>query len=118
MPQKGKSKPLKPWLTAREDGKERRFIQVGDTLLFSSAFNALKPGAQNLYLRMSMEAGNSREFVFPQTSAKKHGIPSATFRRHVSELIKAGFISRSSGRVTREENVYRFELEWKKQRPP
>ena len=105
---------LRPWASAKLDNKETRFIQIGDTLFFNESFNSLSPNAQMLYFRMFMEAAGKREFVFPQHKAVKAGMSSATFRRKVKELIDAGFITiKSSGRITRENNIYEFNLAWK-----
>jgi len=71
-----------------------------------------------LYLRMGIEAGNDREFSFPLAVARRHGFTEMTFRRHVSDLIAAGFISKSSGWTTREPNRYRFEFGWKEAAQP
>lgn len=48
---------IKPWLSARLDCKEGRFIQVGNSLLLSKEFQALTAGARFLYLCMTMESG-------------------------------------------------------------
>ena len=58
-----KSRPtIVPWLSARPDNREKRFIQVGDSLLFSDAFQELRVGAKHLYLCMAMESGGKRDF--------------------------------------------------------
>ena len=41
---------IKPWLSARLDCKEGRFVQVGNSLLLSKEFQALTAGARFLYL--------------------------------------------------------------------
>lgn len=102
-----------PWLTGRSDCKEKRFLQVGNTLLLSETIKNLGIGARYLYLCMGMEAGGHREFVFPVSAAKKYGIPKNSFDRYKSELISAGLIQLvSSGWTTREKNIYAFQIGW------
>ena len=45
-----KKKPLSQWVTAKPDGMEKRFIQIGDTLVYHPAWLALSAGAKVLYL--------------------------------------------------------------------
>lgn len=104
---------LSPWLSARADNKEKRFIQVGDSLLFSKAYQSLSSGAVRLYFAMAMEASGKIEFQFPLSVAKKHGFSQASFRRYITELEKSKFITINSGRTTREPNIYRFSFLWK-----
>ncbi len=109
---------IRPWLSAKADCKEGRFIQIGNSLLLSEQMCKLKPGARYLYLCMTMEAGGKREFTFPASSAEKYHIPPSSFDRFKAELIDAGFIRiKESGRLTREKNVYEFVFDWKA-RPP
>ena len=54
---------IKPWLSARLDCKEGRFVQVGNSLLLSKEFQALTAGARFLYLCMTMESAGKREFI-------------------------------------------------------
>ena len=109
---------LSPWLSARADNKEKRFIQIGDTLLYSKAFQELSTGARALYLCMAMEAAGRIEFMLTLSTAKKLGFSQASFRRYVAELAEKGFISINSGRTTREPNIYRFILRWKLEDAP
>ena len=108
---------IKPWLSARADCLEGRFIQLGNSLLLSDAFQQLSSGAQMLYLCMALEAGGRREYSFPLASAKKYGIAPRSFRRYASELIACGFVECSSGWNTRTLNEYSFSFSWKG-RPP
>ena len=123
-----KAKPLLPYCTALSDGKEKRFLQLGNTLLLSSAVkgefedggtkrkgSGLSSGAFHLYLCFIMEAGGSWEVEFPRRCAKKYGFPEATFDRHVKELCEKQFLTRV---YTRDRDKwaparYRFNLEWK-----
>lgn len=110
-----------PWLTAKWDGKdENRFIQVGNALLLSKKFQALKPGAQMLYLCMAMDAGEKREFAFPHKAAKKYGISSSSFERWTEELIEAGFIEKIEDEnfYLYTPNKYRFNFAWKAKPAP
>lgn len=109
---------IRPWLSAKADCKEGRFIQVGNSLRLSEQFGKLKAGAKDLYYCMSMEAGGEREFTFPASCAGKYRISPSSFDRFKAELIDAGFIRiKESGRLTREKNVYEFVFDWKA-RPP
>ena len=107
---------LLPWLSAKPDGKEKRFIQIGNTLLLSKEFQALGSGAQRLYFAMAMESGGKRQFIFPQSAAKKYGITPSSLRRHVKELEQAGFLAVLSLQNLRLPNEYEFSLRWKEPR--
>jgi len=114
-----KAKPgLVPWLSAKGDGKEKRFIQVGNTLLLSKTFQALGTGAQHLYFCMAMESGGKRQFIFPQSAAKKYGITPSSLRRHVKELEEAGLLKVYSMQTLRLPNEYEFSLRWKELSEP
>lgn len=102
-----------PWLSARPDCSEGRFIQVGNSLFLSKEFQALKPGPQMLFLAMALESGGKRDFEFPLSSATKYGIDDATFWRYVQKLEDAGFIVRHSMANLRKPNEYNFTLAWK-----
>ena len=111
---KRRSKPtIVPWLSAKPDHAEKRFIQAGNSLLLSRTFQALGTGSRYLYLCMAMESGGKRTFTFPQSAAKKYGISPASLRRHVDELEAGKFIKVYSGQPTREANRYEFCPEWK-----
>lgn len=109
---------IRPWLTARADCKEGRFLQIGNSLLLSDKFQELSPGAQMLYLCMCLESGGRRELTFPLSSAKKYGIAQRSFRRYLTDLEKAGFIEKESLANLRRPNEYRFSFGWKEARPP
>ncbi len=59
-----------PPLSANVDNKEKRFIQVGNSLLLSKQFHALSTGSRFLYLCMAMESGGRKDFILPQKDAK------------------------------------------------
>jgi len=114
MPRKQSGGTLLPWLSARADGKEGRFLQTGNSFYLSKKVQNLSNGAFRLYLYMANESGGKREFKFPRATAAKYGVPETSAARQIDELISKGFIERvSSGRTTRTPNLYRFSLSWK-----
>ena len=110
---------ISPWLSANLDCKESRgFIQVGNSLLLSKKFQALRSSTQMLYLCMAMESGGNREFKFSKGTMTKFGLNRSTAVKGIEALIEAGFIKKdSSGKNTREPNKYEFINEWK-MKPP
>lgn len=100
-------------MSARTDNVEKRFCQIGDSLLFSKAYMNLTAGAMHLYICMAMESRGKRQFELPASKAVKYGFAKRTFWNYVSELETAGFIKRQSGRFTRENNLYEFCSDWK-----
>ena len=109
---------IKPWLTAKQDCKDGRFIQIGNSLFFSKAFQHLSYGSQTLYLTMALESGGRKDFIFPLKAATKYGFNSSSFRRYIDELEKSGFIIRTSLANLRKPNEYSFSSEWKSREPP
>ena len=109
-----KSRPtIAPWLSAKLDNREKRFIQVGDSLLFSDAFQELHVGAKYLYLCMAMESGGKRDFQFPTAAARKYGITSTSFWSYMHELEEKHFIVCRSNKHLRQPNDYSFSDRWK-----
>lgn len=108
-----KKKPLIPWLSARNDNIEKRFIQIGASLFSSNQFLQLSPGAKYTYLAMAMHAGGKRTFTFPTQEAGKNGIKKSSFWNYVTELEKGGFIIRRSNKNLRLANEYEFCDAWK-----
>ena len=104
---------IKPWLSARLDCKEGRFVQVGNSLLLSKEFQALTAGARFLYLCMTMESAGKREFIFPKSAAEKYGIARNSLTRQVAELQNKGFISVQSMANLRQPNEYSFCKSWR-----
>ena len=116
---KRKSRPtIVPWLSAKPDSYEKRFIQVGNSLVLSDQFQNLGIGTRYLYFCMAMESGGKRDFTFPQKVAEKYGIKPSSLRRHIDELEAGKFIKVYSGKPTREPNKYIFCQEWKLSCPP
>lgn len=56
-----------PALSAKVDNKEKRFIQVGNSLLLSKQFHALSTGSRFLYFCMAMESGGRISFFRKRT---------------------------------------------------
>ena len=113
---KNKTKQALPfWASAKADGKDIRFIQVGNSLLMSKAFQELHAGARFTYLAMMMEAGGKKVFRFPESSMKKFGISPPSCKRYINELISKDFIKKTyCGKSQMKPNDYEFNLEWKK----
>lgn len=109
-----KKKALVPWLSALSDGKDGRFIQIGNSLLLSKTFQELSSGAQHLYFCMAMESGGHWDFKFPLKAAKKYGIASTSLRRYIAELEAGGYIAVQSNKNLRIANDYRFSVAWKR----
>lgn len=114
MPRKKKT-PFAPWETLANDGIEKRYIRLGNTLLYSPAFLRLSSKAKEIYLYMRIESAGQREFTLPYSKytvfSKKD-----SFLRAREELEKAGFIEtiQHNGNL-RKPNVYRFSERWKEQ---
>jgi len=108
-----KNAALLSWLSANADNREGRFIQIGNSLYLSKAFQSLTDGAKYTYQCMSMEAGGKRQFELPNSAFAKYGLPSRSCRRHIAELEEKGFIKKQSGQTARLPNLYEFSLEWK-----
>ena len=106
-----------PWMSAKADGREKRFLQVGNSLLLSKKFQSLGAGARLLYLCMAMESGGRRTFLLPRTAAKKYGVPSTSLRRYIKQLADGGFIKVSSNKNLRKPNVYEFSSAWRTDDP-
>lgn len=109
---------IRPWLSANPDCREKVFTLIGNSLLLSESFQRLTPGAQMLFITMTLQSAGKREFQFPNATARRYGFADKSFRRYVAELAAAKFISVNSGKLTREPNIYSFSLEWKQNRPP
>lgn len=104
---------IKPWLSGRVDCREKRFIQVGNTLMLSETFQCLSPGSKYLYFCMALESAGRSYFTFPLGAAKKYGIRGSSLRRHINELEQKGFIVRHSMKNLRQPNDYNFSYGWK-----
>ena len=105
---------VSPWLSANGDGREKRFIQPGNSLFLSPAFKQLHVGARYMYLCICMECGKQRDFIFPKRAMTKYGFDDSTARRYLAELEAAGFI-RTTCRCwnIRKPNEYTMDSRWK-----
>ena len=114
MPRYRSKQPLPPWVTATPDGREGRFIQLGNTLLLSKTFLALNGNAQLLYIRMVNEAGGHREFTFTAGDARIYKMSKSGFAKSLDELKEKNFIECAENNANlRKANVYRFCDGWK-----
>ena len=106
---------LLPWLSAKPDNKDGRYIQVGNSFHLDKKVHALGHTARLLYECMCQEAGGKREVTFTRGTAKKFGFPKATFERNVQRLIDGGFVElkETAERSQYSPNIYRFSLGWK-----
>lgn len=103
-----------PWLSAKADCREGRFLQIGNSFFLSKGTQNLSTGARCLFLTMALESGGKRSFVFPRATALKYGFSESSFLRYVKELVAARFIEVvSCGRFARLPNEYRFSFGWK-----
>ena len=120
MARKNNNGQLLPWMSARLDCKEKRFLQLGNSLFFSDTFQQLNAGSRWLYLCMAIESGGKRDVVFSRAIAKKYGIPRNSFSRQIKELKDSGFIEVSiEGNLWQfEPSVYRFSFDWKQKAQP
>lgn len=60
--------------------------------MLSHQFQNLGIGARYLYFFITMERGGKRDFIFPQSAAKKYGIKSSSLWRHIVGLEAGKFI--------------------------
>lgn len=107
---------IRPWLSRNADGKEGRFVQVGNSLLLSKEFQTLTSGARLLYLCMTMESGGKREFTFTHGAGKKYGVAPSSYDRYVKDLQERKFIERLEDTDTAPQYApgkYRFCFDWK-----
>lgn len=80
-----------PWLSARQDCKEGRFLQLGNSMLFSPVIQSLSGNTLFFYLALSMEAGGRPYVVFSHGVAwKKYHIAPTTYDRAKKSLSKRG----------------------------
>lgn len=108
-----KKTPFPPWQTRSNDGIEKRYIRLGNTLLYSSAFLQLSAKAKEAYIYMLIESAGQREFTLPHSKYTQFS-KKDSFLRAREELEMAGFIDtiQNNGNL-RKPNVYRFSDRWK-----
>ena len=111
---------ISPWLSAKPDCREGRFLQVGNSLLLSEEYHRLTANAQVLYLCMAMEAAGKPAVKFSHSAAKKYGMAGTTFDRAVKQLREAGFIDlvQDDNLYQFATNEYRFSTRWKSKPAP
>ncbi len=110
---------LKPWLSGKSDNKDKRFIQVGASLLQSPAFKSLNYASRCLYLCLANDAAKDSIVEFSHSDAKRFGFPPSTFDRSTKELCDAGFIERveDEDRSQYKTSRFRFISAWKFKKP-
>ena len=110
-----KKTPFAPWETRASDGIEKRYIRLGNTLLYDPAFLQLSAKAKEVYIYMRIESAGKREFTLPHSKYTQFS-KKDSFLRAREELEKAGFIEtvQHNGNL-RKPNVYRFSEHWKEQ---
>lgn len=110
-----KKTPFAPWETRASDGIEKRYIRLGNTLLYDPAFLQLSPMAKQAYIYMRIESAGKPEFIMPHSKYTKFA-KKDSFLRAREELENAGFIEtvQHNGNL-RKPNVYRFSERWKEQ---
>lgn len=110
---RAKKTPFPPWITAKMNGEEARYIRLGNSLLMNPAMLNLSPSAFQIYTYMLLESGGRQQFEFPYS---KYGriMSKPTFQRAKRELVSAGFIEviRSNQNI-RTPSEYRFSESWK-----
>ena len=115
-----KNVELKPWLSGNKDCKDGRFIQVGNSLFLSKAFQGLHAKAQFLYLCLTLESSGKPIVRFSHGAARKYGIAGTTFDRSIKELRDSGFVELVEDDVMGQfsANEYRFTMRWKSKPAP
>ena len=106
---------IKPWLSTRQDCREGRFIQVGNSLLLNKRVQSLSAGAFRLYLGMCMESGGVQHFTFTHGDGRKYGVPNSSYDRYILELVEVGLVERvMDENLSRfKPNEFRFIFTWK-----
>lgn len=107
-----KKTPFPPWQTRTSDGIEKRYIRLGNTLLYAPAFLQLSAKAKETYIYMLIESAGQREFTLPHSKYSQFS-KKDSFIRSSKELEKAGFIEVQHNGNLRKANVYRFSDRWK-----
>lgn len=117
MPRKkaAQNVPIKPWLSARQDCREGRFIQVGNSFLLNKRVQSLSAGAFRLYLGMCMESGGAQHFTFTHGNGRNYGVSNTSYDRYVRELVEVGLVERViDENLSRfKPNEFRFISTWK-----
>ena len=110
--------PFNPWQTCKENGKEERYIRLGNSQLLHPSMIGLSDKAKVIYMYMLLESGGKKEFCFPRSKYKKI-CGNDAFQRAKDELINKGFIKEKQNNANlRKPNVYEFLADWKDYMPP
>ena len=111
MPKKKYTFPV--WMSAKEDLRELRFIQLGNSLMLHPTTMDLNHTSYRVLTYMFLESKGKREFTFPKSKWRRFISPDG-FQKAKKQLIKLGFIEEIENNAHRKKaNVYRFKSEWK-----
>ena len=95
------------------NGKEKRFIRKGASMMRSKQYIELSATAKVIFDYMALEAGREKHFIFPYSACEEQ-MSKNTFFRARNELIEAGFITVVENNANlRKPNVYSFSSKWK-----
>ncbi len=113
----GRSKPnfvpFPPWETLNTNGREKKYVRMGITLMNSIPVKRLSGTAFKIMTYMKKQSGQSQQFEFPRTEYIQI-TTEPTFNRAIKELIGAGIIDVvERNRNLRKPNVYSWSLRWK-----
>lgn len=89
---KASSFRLSEWMSCTPDCKEKRFVQLGTSLLQCEAFHSLPAGARMLYIFMVCTAAGRPRFWFDYTTARDYCVSETSFYRNRDTLVQNGFI--------------------------
>ena len=110
---KRKITPFAPWETTKPDGKEGRYIRMGDSQMLHPALFSLSHSAFRVYTYMKLESGGNRDFTFPRCKWRKYLSPGG-FQLAIRQLCQAGLVEvLEQNKNLRKANVYRFSEKWK-----
>jgi len=110
---RNKITPFAPWETRKNNGKEERYIRMGNSQMLHPAIMNLSHSAFRVYTYMKLESAGKISFTFPKSKWKEFISP-AGFQSAKNELCQAGLIEvEQKNAFLRKANVYRFSVDWK-----
>jgi len=113
-----KKTPFNYWQTTIDNGYEKRYIRMGNSLMLHPSILGLNPLAYKIYTYMLLECGGKAEFEFPYAKFRKIASKDG-FQKAVKELVEVGFIDVVQRNANlRKPNLYRFSVRWKNYKPP
>lgn len=113
MSRQKKKTPFPSWTTKTSNGIERRYIRVGNSLMYSKVYQKLSNSAKVIYSYMLLESNGQRELEFSASSYEGF-MSKNTFLKARNELIEQGFIEiKQNNANIRKANVYAFSEAWK-----